>query len=423
MSKDRFIKLRRVVVTGMGIVSPVGIGIEEPWENVKKGKSGISRITKIDVSDLGSQVGGEVKNFDPSNYMDNRTIRRNDEFIHYAVAAAKIAWEDAGLSELSEDEQDRTGVAVGSGIGGIGSISRNQNILNEKGFRKIQPFFIPGAIINMASGILSMIYKAKGPNLSTVTACATSTHSIGEAFRLIQTGYADMMITGGTEAPITPLGVGGFDIMRALSRHNEEPSKASRPFDATRDGFVIAEGSTILILEEYEKAKKRGAKIYGEIVGFGMSSDAYHQTSPSPDGSGAARCMKEALKDAEIEPEKIDYINAHGTSTVLNDKTETLAIKTVFGDYAYKVNISSTKSMTGHLLGSAGAIEAAFSLLAIRDSIVPPTINYENSDPECDLNYTPNESIKKDLTYVMSNSFGFGGTNATLIFKKISEED
>ncbi len=423
MSKDKFIKLRRVVVTGMGIVSPVGIGIEEPWKSIKEGKSGITKITKIDVTDLGSQVGGEVKNFDPLDYMDNRTARRNDEFIHYAVAAAKIAWEDAGLSELSEDEQDRTGVAVGSGIGGIGSISRNQNILNEKGYRKIQPFFIPGAIINMASGILSMIYKAKGPNLSTVTACATSTHSIGEAFRLIQTGYADMMITGGAEAPITELGVGGFDIMRALSRYNEEPSKASRPFDAKRDGFVIAEGSTILILEEYERAKERGAKIYGEIVGFGMSSDAYHQTSPAPDGSGAAKCMSEALKDANIKPTEVDYINAHGTSTVLNDKTETMAIKTVFGDYAYEVNISSTKSMTGHLLGSAGAIEAAFSLLAIRDGIIPPTINYENPDPECDLNYTPNNSVKKDLTYVMSNSFGFGGTNATLVFKKISEEE
>ena len=423
MYKKREISLRRVVVTGIGMVSPVGIGIEEPWENIKKGKSGIGKITKMDVSGLGSQVAGEVKDFDPSEYMDNRTIRRNDEFIHYAVAAAKIAWEDSGLSELSEGEKERLGVAIGSGIGGIGSISRNQNILMEKGYRKIQPFFIPGAIINMASGIVSVLYQAKGPNLSPVTACATSTHSIGEAFRLIQLGYSDIMITGGAEAPITELGVGGFDIMRALSRRNDEPEKASRPFDANRDGFVIAEGSTILILEEYEKAKKRGAKIYGEILGFGMSSDAYHQTSPSPDGSGAARCMSEALKDAGVKPEEIDYINAHGTSTQLNDKMETLAIKTVFKEYAKKVNISSTKSMTGHLLGSAGAIEAAFTLLAMRDSIIPPTINYEIPDPECDLNYTPNNSVKKDLKYAISNSFGFGGTNATLVFGKITEEE
>ncbi len=423
MSKEKVLKLRRVVVIGIGIVSPVGIGLEEPWENVKKGKSGIGKVTKFDTTDLGSQIAGEIKNFDPTKYMDNRVIRRNDEFIHYAVAAAKIAWEDSGLKELSENEQDRTGVAIGSGIGGIGMIAKNQNILMEKGHRKIQPFFIPGAIINMASGILSMIYQAKGPNLSTVTACATSTHSIGEAFRIIQTGYADIMITGGSEAPITPLAIGGFDIMRALSRRNDEPEKASRPFDAQRDGFVIAEGSTVLILEEYERAKKRGAKIYGEIIGFGMSSDAYHQTSPAPDGSGAARCMSEALKDAGLKPEEIDYINAHGTSTVLNDKTETMAIKKVFGDYAYEVNISSTKSMTGHLLGSAGAIEAAFSLLAMRDDIIPPTINYENSDPECDLNYTPNNSIKKKIKYAMSNSFGFGGTNATLVFKNIREED
>ena len=423
MSKERVISLRRVVVTGIGIVSPVGIGIEEPWENIKNGKSGISRVTKFDVTDLGSQIAGEVKNFDPTQYMDNRIIRRNDEFIHYAVAATKIAWEDSGLSNLSEEEQDRMGVAVGSGIGGIGIITKNQDIFKEKGFRKIQPFFIPGGIINMASGILSMIYKAKGPNLSTVTACATSTHSIGEAFRLIQTGYADLMITGGAEAPIVPLAIGGFDIMRALSRRNDAPEKASRPFDAERDGFVIAEGATILILEEYERAKSRGAKIYGEIIGFGMSSDAYHQTSPAPDGSGAARCMSEAIKDAGIKPEDIDYINAHGTSTVLNDKTETMAIKNVFGDHAYEVNISSTKSMTGHLLGSAGAIEAAFSLLAMRDGIIPPTINYENPDPECDLNYTPNKSIKKKIKYAMSNSFGFGGTNATLVFKNIMEED
>ncbi len=423
MSKEKVLKLRRVVVTGIGIVSPVGIGLEEPWENVKNGKSGIGRVTKFDTTDLGSQIAGEIKDFDPTNYMDNRVIRRNDEFIHYAVAAAKIAWEDSGLKELSEEEQDRTGVAIGSGIGGIGIIAKNQNILMEKGYRKIQPFFIPGGIINMASGILSMIYQAKGPNLSTVTACATSTHSIGEAFRLIQTGYADIMITGGSEAPITPLAIGGFDIMRALSRRNDEPEKASRPFDARRDGFVIAEGSTVLILEEYERAKKRGAKIYGEIIGFGMSSDAYHQTSPAPDGSGAARCMSEALRDAGLKPEEIDYINAHGTSTALNDKTETMAIKKVFGDYAYEVNISSTKSMTGHLLGSAGAIEAAFSLLAMRDDTIPPTINYENPDPECDLNYTPNSSIKKKIKYAMSNSFGFGGTNATLVFKNIREED
>jgi 3-oxoacyl-[acyl-carrier-protein] synthase II len=412
------ISLRRVVVTGIGMVSPVGIGVEEPWENIKKGKSGTGKITKFDTSELGSQVAGEVKDFDPLKYMGNRELRRNDPFIHYAIAASKIAWEDGGLKELSEEEKPRTGVAIGSGIGGLEYIANNQDRLRERGPRRLPAHFIPGAIINMASGIVSIVYQAKGPNLSTVTACATSTHSIGESFRLIETGYADIMITGGTESPITPLGVGGFDIMRALSRRNDKPEKASRPFDAQRDGFVIAEGSTVLILEELEHALKRGAKIYGEIIGFGMSGDAYHQTSPPPDGSGAILSMKEALKDADLKPEDIDYINAHGTSTPLNDKIETLAIKNVFGDYAREINISSTKSMTGHLLGATGAIEAAFSLMALRDGIIPATINYENPDPECDLNYTPNESVKKEIKYAISNSFGFGGTNATLVFKK-----
>ncbi len=412
------INLRRVVVTGIGIVSPVGIGIEEPWENIKNGKSGTGRITKFDPSELGSQVAGEVKDFDPTKYMGNKEIRRNDPFIHYAIAASHIAWEDSGLNELSEEDKIRTGVAIGSGIGGIEFIANNQDRLRERGFRRIPAHFIPGAIINMASGIVSILYGAQGPNLSTVTACATSTHSIGESFRLIETGYADIMITGGAESPITPLGVGGFDIMRALSRRNDAPEKASRPFDAKRDGFVVAEGATILVLEELEHAIKRGAKIYGEIIGFGMSGDAYHQTSPSPDASGAVLSMKEAIKDADIKPEDIDYINAHGTSTPLNDKTETLAIKKVFGDYAKEVHISSTKSMTGHLLGATGAIEAAFSLMALKDGIIPPTINYENPDPECDLNYTPNKAVKKDIKYAISNSFGFGGTNATLVFKK-----
>jgi len=415
------IKLNRVVVTGLGIVSPVGIGIKEAWVNAINGVSGIKKITKFDVSNFRSQIAGEIEDFDPLEYMDNREARRNDRFIHFAIAASKIAWEDSGLSKLSDEEQERTGVNIGSGIGGIEYIADNQDTLREKNVRRIPPYFIPGSIINMASGIVSIIYNAKGPNTSVVTACATSTHSIGEAFRTIQMGQADIMIAGGAEAPITPLGMGGFDRMRAISKRNDEPEKASRPFDAERDGFIVSEGSTILIIESLKHALDRGAKIYGEIIGYGMSGDAYHQTAPPPDGSGPARSMKNAIKDAELDEKDIDYINAHGTSTQLNDKTETLAIKKVFNDYAYKIDISSTKSITGHLLGSAGSIEAAFSLLALNDNIIPPTINYENPDPECDLNYTPNKAKKKNLNIVMSNSFGFGGTNGTLIFKKYKE--
>ena len=413
------ISLRRVVVTGIGLVSPMGVGTEESWERIKRGESGIGPTTRFDSSSYGSQISGEVKAFDPSLFMDHRETRRNDRFLHFAIAASKLAWQDAGLKELDPSEEESTGVSIGSGIGGLDTIAQNQDTLRTEGLRRITPTFIPGTIINMASGIVSQHFKARGPNLSTVTACATSTHSLGEAYRLIEAGYANIMLSGGTEAPITALGVAGFDIMRTLSRRNNPAEKASCPFDKTRDGFVIAEGAAVLVLEELEHAVRRNAKIYGELIGYGMSGDAYHQTAPDPEGRGAVRAMGEAIREAGIAPEEVDYINAHGTSTPLNDKIETLAIKKLFKEHAYKVSISSTKSMTGHLLGAAGSLESAFSLLAMRDSIVPPTINLENPDPECDLDYTPLKAKPKELRVVMSNSFGFGGTNAALVFRKL----
>ncbi len=413
------INLKRVVITGIGIISPVGIGIEEPWESVKSGRSGITKITKFPVDGFNSKIAGEVKNFQAEKYLEPKEIRRLDIFLHYGIAAAKIAIDDSGIMDYNGLNNNRFGVIIGSGIGGIKFISDHQDKLRETGPRRIAPYFIPGAIINMASGIVSIKYNAKGYNSSPVTACATSTHAIGDAFRVIERGEADVMIAGGTEAPITPLGVGGFDVMRALSRRNDEPERASRPFDKERDGFVIAEGSTVLILESYEHAVKRGAKIYAEIIGYGASGDAYHQTAPPEDGEGAYNSMINALRDAGISPEEVEYINAHGTSTKLNDKTETFAIKRVFGESAKKLLVSSTKSMTGHMLGAAGAIEAAFTILALKDGIVPPTINYENPDPDCDLDYVPNEARERKIKIAMSNSFGFGGTNATLVFKKI----
>lgn len=424
MSKPQYLRSRgpdkRVVVTGVGLVSPLGMGVEENWTNLLAGESGISRITKFDASQYSSQIAGQVKGFDPLDFIDKKELRKMDPFIQYAVAAADLAVQDSGLN-ADRLSGARTGVYVGSGIGGIEAISNNVQILLERGPGRVSPFFLISGIINEASGAISIRYKAKGPNLANATACATSTHSIGDSFRLISRGDVDIMIAGGTEAPITPLGVAGFTSMRALSVRNDDPQKASRPFDAERDGFVISEGSGICILEELGFALKRGAKIYAEIVGYGLSGDAYHASAPCIDGEGAFLCMKSAINDAGVRPEEVEYINAHGTSTPWNDKIETLAIKKVFGDHAYRLAISSSKSMTGHLLGAAGAMEAAVSILSLRDQIMPPTINYENPDPECDLDYVPNSSRTAEIMFAMSNSFGFGGTNGALLFKKFEE--
>ncbi len=408
---------RRVVITGIGIVSPIGIGKEENWKNCIEGKNGIGPITKFDVSDFRTKIAGEVKNFDPTKFLDPKEVDKFDPFIHYAVASAVLAFEDSKLS-IEKENPERIGVYIGSGIGGLSFLEKTQNAIMNHGPRKISPYFLPGLIINMASGLVSIIFGAKGPNSATATACATSAHSIGDSFRIIQRGEADVMIAGGAEAPITPIGLGGFCALRALSTRNDEPEKASRPFDLKRDGFVMGEGSGILILEELEHALSRNANIYAEIVGYGMSGDAFHVTAPCSDGEGAIRCMRLAIEDAGIEPEKIDYINAHGTSTPLNDKVETMAIKKLFGSHAYKIAISSTKSMTGHLLGAAGAVETIFTALAIKEGIVPPTINYEFPDPECDLDYVPNKARKMEIGYAMNNSFGFGGTNASLVLKR-----
>ncbi len=408
---------RRVVVTGLGLVTPLGIGVESSWKSALEGRSGIVPITQFDASQMPVRIAGEVKDFDPALYIEAKEIKKMDRFIHLAMAAATMAMEDSGL-KITDENAERVGVIIGAGMGGLPAIEHYHKIYLEKGYRRISPFFIPMLIINLASGNVSIKFGAKGPNSAAVTACATGSHSIGDAFRLIQRGDADAMIAGGTESVITPLGVGGFAVMKALSTRNDEPEKASRPFDAERDGFVMGEGSGVIILESMESALKRGAKIYAEIIGYGMSSDAYHITTPAPEGEGAARCMKASLKDAGIEPEKVSYINAHGTSTKYGDELETAAIKTVFGEHAYKLCVSSTKSMTGHLLGAAGGVEAIFSTLSIYNSIVPPTINLENPDPECDLDYAPNKAKQIDVEYAMSNSFGFGGTNACLIFKK-----
>ena len=408
---------KRVVITGLGLVTPLGIGVETSWKSALEGKSGIVPITQFDASQMPVRIAGEVKDFDPALYIEAKEIKKMDRFIHFAVAAATMAMEDSGLKITAENDE-RVGVIIGAGMGGLPAIEHYHKIYLEKGYRRISPFFIPMIIINLASGNVSIKFGAKGPNSSAVTACATGSHSIGDAFRLIQRGDADAMIAGGTESVITPLGVGGFAVMKALSTRNDEPEKASRPFDTGRDGFVMGEGSGVIILESLESALERGAKIYAEIIGYGMSSDAYHITTPAPEGEGAARCMKASLKDAGIEPEKIDYINAHGTSTKYGDELETAAIKKVFGEHAYKLCVSSTKSMTGHLLGAAGGVEAIFSALSIHNNIIPPTINLENPDQECDLDYAPNKAKQTDVEYAMSNSFGFGGTNACLVFKK-----
>ena len=411
---------RRVVITGMGIISPVGTGLEENWNALMNGKSGIDKITHFDTTDFSCKIAGQVRGFDPHKYIDPKEAKKMDTFIQYAVAASCLAMEDSGL-KVDDEIAERVGVIVGSGIGGMPLIEKNHKIYLEKGPKRISPFFIPQVIINLAPGQIAMKFNAKGPNSSVVTACATSNHSIGEAFRTIQRGEADVMIAGGTESVITPLAIGGFCSMRALSSQNDEPAKASRPFDLKRDGFIMGEGSGILVFEELEFAKKRGARIRGEIIGYGQSCDAYHITSPSIAGEGAVRCMKITLKDAGIEAKDIDYINAHGTSTPLNDKYESIAIKTVFGEKAKSIAISSTKSMTGHLLGAAGAIEAIYTILAIENQEIPPTINYESPDPECDLDYVPNKPRKGKIRTALSNSFGFGGTNACLALKKYEE--
>ncbi len=408
---------RRIVITGVGLVTPCGIGIDNVWQDILNGKSGISRITRFDTTNFETKIAGEVKNFNPEDYIPPKDIRRMDLFIQYCLAATKIAIDDAGLN-MEKEDSERVGVVVGTGLGGLPTLEKYHSILLERGPGRISPFFIPMLIANLAPGHIAMQHGIKGPNLCIVTACATGAHSIGDAFRIIQYGDADVMVAGGTEANLTPLTVGGFNAMKALSRRNDEPEKASRPFDKDRDGFVVAEGSGIVIMEELEHARARGAKIYAEIVGYGYNGDAYHITAPCPDGDGFIRCMKMALKDAQLSPDDVDYINAHGTSTDLNDQIETLAIKNVFGEKAYKIPVSSTKSMTGHLLGAAGAVEAIFTVLSIKDQICPPTINYTTPDPDCDLDYVPNNARKHEINVALSNSFGFGGTNCTLAFKR-----
>ena len=408
---------RRVVVTGLGIVSPLGLGLKENETALFEGRSGVDFIkTFTPDENFPVKIAGEVKGFDPEKYIDHKEIKKMDRFIHYAVACSQMALEDSGF-EINEQNAERVGVIVGVGLGGLPAIEKYHDIFKARGVKKITPFFIPMLIANLASGQVSITFGAKGPNSCVVTACATGTHSIGEAARFIQYGDADVMFAGGTESVITPFCVGGFNAAKALSTRNDDPQGASRPFDKDRDGFVIGEGGGVLILEELESAKKRGAKIYGEIVGYGLNGDAYHITATAPGGEGAARCLKLALNNAGINKEDVDYINAHGTSTAA-DATETQAIKTAFGDHAYKLAVSSTKSMTGHLLGAAGGVEAIFALLAMEKGVIPPTINYTTPDPDCDLDYVPNEARERNLNVCVSNSFGFGGTNGVLIFKK-----
>ena len=411
---------RRIVVTGVGLVSALGVGTEESWKAAVAGQSGVTRITRFDPTGFASQIAGEVKGFDPLRFIEKKELKKMGLFIQFALAAAQFAVEQAGL-RVTPEIAERTGAFIGSGIGGFDVIEREHTALIEGGPRRISPFFIPASIVNLAAGHVSIRHGLKGPNSATCTACSSSAHAIGDSYELIRRCAADVMVCGGTEAAITPMGVGGFAAMRALSTRNAEPERASRPFDRERDGFVIGEGAGILVLEELEFARRRGATILAEVVGYGMSADAFHITQPSEDGEGAYRAMRNTLADAKIQPEQVDYINAHGTSTAFNDKLETLAIKRLFGEHAYKVAVSSTKSMTGHLLGGAGGLEAGFSVLSLRNQIVPPTINYENPDPECDLDYVPNQARQRELEYVLSNSFGFGGTNAALLFKRYSE--
>jgi len=409
---------RRVVVTGMGMLTPVGLNVQETWQNILAGVSGVGMVEDFDTSDYSTKIWAKVKNFNVENHVSSKDARKMDLFTQYGVAAADEAILDSGLN-IDEDLSRRMGVAVGAGIGGIQTITNNQDRLVEGGPRKVSPFFIPAGIINMVAGQISIKHNLKGPNISIVTACTTGTHNIGIAGRMISYGDADVMVCGGSEMTTTPLCLAGFSAVRSLSKRNDEPQKASRPWDKDRDGFVMGEGAGILVLEEYEHAKARGAKIYAELVGFGMSGDAYHITAPDEDADGASRAMEAAIKDAHIDIKQIDYINAHGTSTYLNDKNETIAIKRVFKEHAYDLAVSSTKSMTGHLLGAAGSVEAIISILAIQDQIAPPTINLDNPDEGCDLNYVAHTAQKRKIDYVLSNSLGFGGTNGSLIFKRV----
>jgi len=410
--------LRRVVITGAGVVSPIGMGREEFWQALKEGRNGIDRISSFDPTGFDSQIAGEVRNFDPSPYIDKKDLKRLDRVIQFAYVASELAIRDAGLN-LEELNPDRFGVCIGSGQGGIITSFEQIKVLLEKGPSKISPFFIPMMIVNMSGAYVAIKYNAKGPNYAVVSACAAAAHSIGEAYEIIRRGDADVMLAGGAEAAVTPIGLAGFCAMKALSTRNDEPAKASRPFDKLRDGFVMGEGAGVIVLEEMERAKARGARIYAEIIGYAANCDAYHITAPPPDGEGAAKAMMRALEKAGISPDDVDYINAHGTSTPLNDKTETLAIKRVFGDRAYKIPVSSTKSMIGHLLGAAASVEVVATLLALHEGVVHPTINYEVPDPECDLDYVPNEAREAKVRVAIKNSFGFGGHNAVLVLRKV----
>jgi len=412
------VQRRRVVVTGLGIISPVGNTIQEAWDNILAGKSGITRVTRFDPARLSSQIAGEVKGFELSQYLSPKEARRMDTFIHYGMAAGLQAWRDSGLA-VTPDNAERIGINFGSGIGGLPLIEAMHDELQKSGPRRISPFFIPGTIINMIAGNLSIQLGTKGPNLAMVTACTTSTHCLGEAAKSIRLGEVEAMIAGGAEATVTELAMGGFAAARALSTRNDDPPGASRPWDRERDGFVLGEGSGAMVLEEYEHAKARGARIYAELAGYGVSSDAFHMTAPAEDGDGAFRCMRNALRDAGVEPSGVDYINAHGTSTPLGDIAETVAVKRLLGSHATKVAVNSTKSMTGHLLGAAGGVEAIFTVLALRDQVSPPTINLQNPDPQCDLDYVPNAARRMRIRLALSNSFGFGGTNGTLVFSGI----
>ncbi len=412
--------MARVVITGLGAVAPNGIGTQTFWQNLINGVSGIAPITRFDASKHDAQIAGEVKGFDPLQWIEKKEARKMDLFIHFAVAAAQMAYDDSGL-KVTDDNRERIGVFVGTGMGGIPALEESHRILMEKGPGRISAFFIPSIITNLASGQISMRFGMKGPNSCVCTACATGNHAIGDSLRIIQRGDADVMLAGGSEAVITPLTIGGFCSMKALSTRNHEPARASRPFDMDRDGFVMGEGAGIMVLESLEHARRRGARIYAELVGYGMSADAYHITQPAPEGEGAVRSMRLALQDANVAPVLVDYINAHGTSTPAGDLNETLAIKIVFGQHARSLAVSSTKSMTGHLLGAAGGIEAVVTVLAITQGILPPTINQDTPDPECDLDYVPNTSRRRDVKYALTNSFGFGGTNASLLLKKFED--
>ena len=409
---------RRVVITGVGLVTPLGNNTRETWQGLLDGRSGVGPITRFDASQFPTRIAAEVKNFNSAEFVEKKEAKKMDTFIHYALAASELAMRDAGLTPWDNAEGERVGVIIGSGIGGFATIEAEHQVLLTQGPKRISPFFIPSSIVNLAAGRVSMRFGARGPNSAPCTACSAGSHAVGDSFKIIERGDADIMIAGGSEAAITPLAVGGFDALKALSTRNDEPSRASRPFDRDRDGFVLGEGAGILILEELAHARDRGATVYAEVVGYSMSGDAHHITAPSPQGDGAARAMRLALKDAGITPDQVDYINAHGTSTPPNDRTETAAIRTVFGAHAYQLAVSSTKSMIGHLLGAAGAVEAGVTALTVRDQIIHPTINLENRDAECDLDYVPTRARRANIRYALSNSFGFGGTNACILLKR-----